>query len=121
MHHALVIAAAAGMVAFAWFTDRLLLDAYIQYGTYAGSEGTGEILLLADRVPRLVLLLLLGVLLLGARWERVGRPVATILFLAGGLLALVPLVGIGLRVEWALPLPGICSSRCTSCRGRRPA
>ncbi len=106
MHRAFVVIAVIAMAALAWIADRLLWEAQIRFGTYAGGEGTREVLLLADRVPRLLLLLILGALLVAAWRGLMGRPLATVLLLVGGLISVVPLVGIGFSADapWRLAL-----------------
>ena len=104
MRRSLVVITVIATAALAWLADRLLWEAQIRFGMYGGSDGTREALWLADRVPRLLLLLLLGVLLAEAWRGRLGLPIAAILLAAGALLSAVPLVGIGLAAQWALPV-----------------
>ena len=104
MSRSWTIVAGAALLAMAWVADRLLVEATIRYGTHAGTEGTQELLLLADRLPKLVLLAAMGGLLGLIVRRGIDQASSFVLAVFGGILAAVPILAFSLGVEPLLPV-----------------
>lgn len=97
-----VIVIAALTLAAAWVADRLLAEAVTNAGTYAGDNWSAELLLAADRIPKLVILGFLGWLAVDALQAR-ARVASVLLAVAGVVLGVLPTLVLLARYEPLLP------------------
>lgn len=97
---------AVGLIALigAWFADRWLFDAYTNAGAFGGGEGARELLLVADRVPKLILLVVMAWVALEVVRDGIGRAGAAFFILAGIALAVLPSIALLTRFEPVLPI-----------------
>jgi hypothetical protein len=92
-----VIGAAVATLAAAYLADRIHRDAVINAGMYAGDHGTRELLLAADRIPKLVLLLALGWIVVRIARHGASRAEAWTLVGIGVVVGIVPAMAVTLE------------------------
>jgi len=104
MRSGLLVGVTVATVAAAYVADRIHQAAVIHAGTYAFERGTQQLLLAADRIPKLVILLALG--WIGVRIARSGasQAVAWTLIGIGVVVGIAPALVLAISLA---PMPGL--------------
>ncbi len=97
-----LIASVAALLA-AWVADRLLAEAVTNAGMYAGDHWSDELLVAADRIPKLVILGLLGWIAVEFLRRGAARAVALLLLVAGLAMGVLPTLVLLARYEPLAP------------------